>query len=264
MPTQAPGSERVAVVTGAGGGIGQALARAFSARGYALALLDLVPPTDLAAELGARAVALACDVTDEAACAAAISEVEERLGGIDVLVNNAGISHRSRFEETAPAVLRKVMDVNFFGAVSCTRAALPALKRRRGAVVALSSVAGFAPLVGRTGYAASKHALHGFFGSLRTELRGEVSVLLVCPSFVDTPLDQRALNGRGERVGRARPAVGRFLTPDEVAAEVLDALDRRDRMRLVSPVAHASLWVSRLAPALYDRLMLRSQRGEFG
>ncbi len=262
MPTPTPAPERVVVITGAAGGIGRALAQAFAARGDKVALLDLDAGAleGLALRLGG--LALVCDVTDPAACEAAIAEVERRWGGVDVLVNNAGISHRSRFADTSPEVLRRVMEVNFFGSVNCTRAALPALRRRRGVVVAISSVAGFAPLVGRTAYAASKHALHGFFDSLRTELRGEVAVALVCPSFVDTPLDQSALDGEGKRLGRARPSVGRFLSPDEVAAVVLDAVDHRSRRRLVSPIAHLSWWVSRLAPSVYDRLMLRSQRAD--
>ena len=189
---------------------------------------------------------------------------------MEVLINNAGLSHRSRFEETSTAVIRQVMEVNFFGAVHCTRAARPALRARRGTVVALSSVAGFAPLIGRTGYAASKHALHGFFNSLRTELTGDggpagaVRVLVVCPGFVDTGFARRALDGQGGRLSGPRALAGRPLRPEQVAAAVLEGVRRGRRQRLISPVAHASLWVSRLAPGLYDRLMRRSQRAEFG
>jgi len=250
------------VLTGAGGGIGRALARAFATRGDRVALLDLDADAleEIAAETGGTAHVV--DVTDPEACEAAIAAVCARWGGVDVLINNAGISHRSRFADTDLAVLRRVMEVNFFGAVHCTRAALPSLRRRRGAVVALSSVAGFAPLVGRTAYAASKHALHGFFDSLRTEIGDEVAVVLVCPSFVDTDLDLHALDGHGDRVGRSRPAVGRFLTAEEVAEQVMDAVDQRSRRRLISPVAHLSWWVSRIAPSVYDKLMLRTQRGD--
>ena len=89
---------------------------------------------------------------------------------VDLLVNNAGISHRSRSRDTDPEVIRRVMDVNFFGALACTHAALPHITRAAAWSIAISSVAGFSPLIGRTGYAASKHALHGFFDSLRTEV----------------------------------------------------------------------------------------------
>ena len=269
MSTQTRALERVVVVTGAAGGIGRALALACAARGDRVALLDLDHGAlaRVAYEVeaaGGAALPMVCDVTDGEGCEAALRQVERTWGRVDVLVCNAGISHRSVFAETDPAVLRQVMEVNFFGAVNCTRAALAALRRSGGTIAVLSSVAGFAPLVGRTAYAASKHALHGFFDSLRTELRGEVCVVLVCPSFVNTAIDRNAVDGDGVQIDRRRPAVGKMLQPADVAAQLLDAVDRGDRQRLVSPVAHLSLWVSRLAPSLYDRIMLRSQRAEFG
>jgi NAD(P)-dependent dehydrogenase (short-subunit alcohol dehydrogenase family) len=281
MPASLDG--RVVVVTGAAGGIGRALCRAFAAAGARLALIDrdadgLAEAAGelaggrgatggLAAASGAAAgapLALTCDVTRPDECGAALDEIVRALGGIDVLVNNAGISHRSLLEATELEVLRRVMEVNLWGAVHCTRAALPALRARRGVVVAVSSVAGFAPLVGRTGYAASKHALHGFFDSLRAELRPSgVDVVLVCPSFVDTALEQTAVGGDGAALGRKRAHVGRLLSPEAVARAVVDGVRRRRRLVLVSPVARAAWWVSKLAPTLYERLMRRSQRSEF-
>ncbi len=160
---------------------------------------------------GAQALALNCDVTDAASCADAIRSAVERFGGVDVLVNNAGITHRSAFATTDPAVLRRVMEVNFFGAMNLTHHALPHLLRSRGAIVAISSVAGFAPLIARTGYAASKHALHGFFESLRSEVRSQgVDVTLVCPSFIAhrdrSPRARPRRPARAPRAGRRRPA----------------------------------------------------------
>ena len=157
-----------AVITGGAGGLGAALGEAFAAAGCAVALLDLdADEAERRAaalrESGARALGIGCDVTDPGACAAAADRVVVELGGPAVLVNNAGLTHRSAFADTDLDVLRRVMEVNYFGALNCTRAVLPALLRTRGALVVLSSVAGFAPLLGRTGYAASKHALHGAF-----------------------------------------------------------------------------------------------------
>jgi len=257
----------VVVITGAAGGIGQAMARAWAAEGSRVALLDLCAPTELAAELvagGSEALAIACDITDEAACDGAIAQVLGRWGQIDVLINNAGISHRSLFESTDPAVLRKVMEVNFFGAVNCTRSALPSLVHSGGQIVAISSVAGFGPLLGRTAYSASKHAMHGFFDSLRTELAGRVGVLIVCPAYTDTALKSRALGADGVPLGEStRNTIGALLQPDDVARSVLRAVRRRRRMLLLSPVAHASWWLSRFAPRVYARLMVRGQRAEF-
>ena len=254
------------VVTGAAGGIGRALVQRLGRAGARVALLDLAEAaaSAAAAPSGAPGIALGCDVTDAARCGAAIEAVCARWGGADVMVCNAGITHRSLFAETDVAVVRRVMDVNFFGAVHCVDAALPSLLARGGQIVALSSVAGFAPLVGRSAYAASKHALHGFFDSLRAELRGTgVDVLLVCPSFVDTAIDAHALRGDGALAGEGKPTIGRSLTADETAAAILHAAARRQRTALVSPVARASWWLSRLAPETYERLMRRRLGGEF-
>lgn len=255
---------RIVAITGAAGGIGSALARAFLRRGAFVALLDL-PGARLdaleasLAEAGSAVLALPCDVTSEEACRRAMDEVVQRFGGLDVLVNNAGQTHLGRFDETDVAVLRRVMDVNFFGAVCCTRAALSALVARRGIVVVLSSVAGFAPLAGRAGYAASKHALHGLFDSLRVELRAQgVHVLLVCPSFVATDIGARALGPDGGAPRVARTTTGRAASPDEVAEAIVKATDARRRLLVLSAVGRLSYWLTRLWPAAYDRIMERS------
>ncbi len=257
------------VLTGAAGGIGTALARAFSARGDRVALLDLNLDSlqALGRDLDGEALALRCDVTEPADCAAAIEATVQAWGGVDVLINNAGISHRSRFLDTDPAVLRRVMDVNLFGSVNMTHAALPALQQARGQIVVLSSVAGFAPLVGRTGYCASKHALHGFFGALRSEVRQDgVNVLMVCPSFIDTGLAERALAGDGQAIGagKVRATAGDALPPEALADAVLHALARRRELLLLPAVSRASYWLSRFAPRLYERMMMRTQAAEFG
>jgi len=256
---------KVAVITGGAGGIGRALADAFDAQGARVALLDLDRDAlDAAAEeRGGRPFVVRCDVTDPDDCAAAMAAVEAELGGIDVLVNNAGISHRSPFVSTDPSVLRKVMEVNFFGAVHCTSAALPSLQARQGRIVAVSSVAGFAPLIGRTGYAASKHAMHGFFDSLRAELvNAGVSVTIACPYFTDTALRTHALDGTGQSGSAPPPSMGKPLAPEDVASQIVRACIERRRMVVSGRVGRASWWISRIAPAAYERLMRRSQAGE--
>lgn len=260
---------RVVVITGGAGGIGAALGHAFAYEGAKVALLDRdrTRLDEVVAGLPkGRAMGVELDVCDEAACERAIAAVQAAWGGVDVLVNNAGISHRSRFADTEASVLRRVMDVNFFGAVHCTGAALASITERRGLIVTISSVAGFAPLVGRTGYCASKHALHGFFDSLRTELRGSgVDVMMVCPSFIATKIEERALSGGGRALGNAPRAVaGSVMQPDEVARAIVDGAARRDRLLTPSAISRSSWWISRIAPRIYDRLMLRSQREEFG
>ena len=256
---------QVVVITGGAGGLGRALAAAFTGAGAKVALLDLDPAglEQAALALETRPLTVACDVTDAAACARAVGEVVASLGAVDVLVNNAGISHRSTFLDTSDEVLRKVMEVNFFGSVNCTRAALPRLLERRGQVVALSSVAGFAPLFGRTGYAASKHALHGFFDTLRAELAGSgVNVLVVCPGFIDTPLRRNATDGAGRSAGQAPVPVGGLLTAGEVAAAIVAGCKARKQRLVLGGIAKLSFWVSRFAPRLYEALMRRSQTRE--
>lgn len=254
---------RCVVVTGAGGGLGRALALRFAAAGAHVAALDR-DATGLegsARELraaGARFVTVVCDVASESDCRSALAQARQALGAIDVLVNNAGITHRSAFQRTDPAVIRRVMEVNFFGALHCTHAAVPDLVARRGMVIAISSVAGFAPLVARTGYAASKHALHGFFGSLRTELAASgVSVMLVCPSFISTGIEKNALAGDGGAARHPQSIVGTRVTPELMAERIFQAAGRELRLLLPDRVSRLSWWVSRVAPRVYERLMTR-------
>jgi len=254
---------RSVVLTGAAGGIGSAVARRFARAGARLALLDLdgASAEALADQLrsaGGEALGRACDVTSLADTRAAIDAVCARWGGVDVLVANAGITHLSPFRDTSVDVLRRVMDVNFFGAVHCVQAALESLVSRRGRIVVLSSVAGFAPLATRTGYAASKHALHGCFESLRVELQPTgVSVTLVCPFFVRTAIGDHALGGDGGRPRVARTQTGRAMEPERLADQIYRATLARRRLLLGSGGARLARVLSRLAPALYEGVMRR-------
>jgi NAD(P)-dependent dehydrogenase (short-subunit alcohol dehydrogenase family) len=256
--------DRSIVVTGAASGIGAALARRFARAGSRVALLDVDAEgaRGIAAAIrsgGGTAQAWRCDVASGEDCRAVIAAVEREFGGVDVLVNNAGITHIGLFRDTEVSVLRRVMEVNFFGAVQCTKAALPSLLARRGRIAVLSSVAGLAPLATRSGYAASKHALHGFFGSLRAEHRRDgLGVTLVCPSFVRTNIGARALgpDGRPAAAG-ARTGVRRELEPEVVAEAIFRGVRRRRRLVLLPTEARLSRWLAALWPAAYDALMER-------
>lgn len=260
---------RSVVITGAAGGLGQALASVFAAEGGRIVAIDLAQQPVLALaqalrEQGGEALGIGCDLTSQAACDDAIAQARAAYGGIDLLINNAGISARCLLQDTSPGLIERVMAVNFFGAVSCTTAALDSLRERRGQIVTISSVAGFSPLVGRTAYAASKHALHGFFDSLRSELKADgVDVMLVCPSFIATGIEAAALGGHGQTAGAPRQTAGAEATPAQVAAHILAAARRNQRLCLPSTTSRLAWWVSRLAPAIYERLMLRRVGGEF-
>ena len=256
------------VVSGAGNGLGRALAFRFARGGASIVALDrdsgaVAAVVDELAQGGVDALACACDVTDASACQSDIAATAARFGRIDVLVNNAGISHRSPFAATETAVLRRVVEVNLFGAINLTRPALPALQQARGLIVAISSVAGFTPLIARTGYSASKHALHGFFESLRTELASDgVNVMMVCPSFIATGIEKNALGPGGGAATHAQVVFGRRLQPDDVADRVFRGAERSRRLLLIGRTARTAWWVSRLAPSLYERIMARKLQGE--
>jgi len=255
------------VITGGGGGLGAALGREFGFAGCNVALLDIdYEAAVLAADRieQGEATAVECDVTDFDSCAAAITTATERLGPIDILVNNAGLSHRSVFADTDLAVIHRIMNINFWGSVNCTRITLPVITERRGAIVVISSTAGYAPLLGRTGYAASKHALHGFFGTLRTELSGSgVDVLIAAPSFIDTNLRRHTLGGDGEVTDHPQSRVGNMASPADVAERIVWAVERRRQNLVIGNVGRVTRYLNALAPSVYERLMARSLRSEF-
>ena len=259
---------KTVLVTGAGGGLGRAIALRFAQAGARIAAVDkyvggIERLQNEVEGLGGQCLAVPCDITDAGTCARAVAAAVERFGTLDVLVNNAGMSQRSGFAATDLAVIRRVMDVNFYGAVYCTKAALPHLVAARGLIVAISSVAGYTPLIARTGYAASKHAMHGFFESLRTELApAGVDVMMVCPSFIATQIDRNAIGGDGQPVRHAQVTTGGRLSPEAVAEQVLAGAVRSRRLLLVGRMARQAWWVSRLAPGLYEKLMARRLSGE--
>jgi NAD(P)-dependent dehydrogenase (short-subunit alcohol dehydrogenase family) len=260
---------RVVLITGAAGGLGAALCQRYAAAGAKIAALDLdaakldTLTTSLRAK-GTEALALPGDITDPSACKAAVAATLAHFGALDGLINNAGISHRSLLADTDSEVIRRVMEVNFFGAANLTQAALAQIVERQGFIVAISSVAGFSPLTGRTGYTASKHALHGFFDSLRSEVEGAgVGVTIVCPSFIRTGIGTAATDGSGAPVSSPRITSGVESSPEEIAERVFEAVAAGQKLLLPDATARKAWWLSRLAPGLYARIMKRRVGGEF-
>jgi NAD(P)-dependent dehydrogenase (short-subunit alcohol dehydrogenase family) len=255
--------DKIIVVTGAASGIGAAICRRFGRENARIALLDmseeaLNAQTGMLQAQGQEVFSIVCDVTQEESCAQAVEDVIKRYGGIDVLVNCAGTTLRAPFTDCTISVLRKVMDVNFFGYVNCTKAALPSLIERKGSIVVISSIAGFAPVLGRTGYCASKHALHGLFNTLRAELRDVgVHVMIVCPGFTKTNLQSRALAGNGGPAEIARTQYGKESSPDIVAEAVYDGVVSRKRWVVLTAVGKISHLLFMLSPAFYDWIMAR-------
>jgi len=257
------------VISGASGGLGRVLCRQLVERGARVTALDL--NRDELASLDDAISSDAfqshrLDVTDLQQCSEVFEKVVAERGDVDLLINNAGITHFSRVLDTELSTINQVMAVNFTGSVNCTKLLLPGLIRQRGMIVALSSVAGFTPLYGRCAYAASKHAMMGFFATLRGEVADHgVRVMIVCPSFVDT--QKGNLTGAGLYAGTARPGqasqtVGKSMSPEAAAALMLRAIERETRLLLLGRVAQVSWWLSRLFPTLLERIMIRQTQRE--
>lgn len=254
---------KVVLITGGCAGIGRALAMRFAQAGARLVILDLQRDAldSLVQHLNdhhnCEALGLVCDVADAQAVQRAVAQALECFGGIDVLVNNAGITHRSTFAETEMAVFQRIMAVNYFGAVHCTKAALPSLIARRGQVVVLSSLSGFAPLLYRSAYNASKHALHGLFETLRAELKGSgVNVMLVCPGFTATDLRKNALVGDGSVTQQPPLAIGKVASAQDVAEAIYRGALRRRRLLVLSNVNWRARLLARFFPRLFERVLL--------
>ena len=258
---------RTVLISGAAGGLGAALCQRYAAAGAHIAAMDVDAGRleALVAELhGRRVLALPGDIADAAQCKAAVQATLAHFGALDGLINNAGISHRSLLQDTDPGVIRRVMEVNFFGALYLTHAALPHITARRGVIAAVSSVAGYSPLIGRSGYSASKHALHGFFDSLRSEVEGAgVGVTLICPSFIRTGIGAAALGGRGAAASGPRLISGGESGAEDIADRIFDAVAEDRRLLLPDRTSRLAWWISRLAPAYYARVMKRRLGAEF-
>jgi len=180
-------NNKVVVVTGGSDGIGKALVEALIALGAKVATCGRNHDKLYHLQLEYSNVMLhtwACDVSNEQECQGFIESTIETFGGIDILINNAGVSQRGLFLDSATEVTRRIMDINFMGTVYCTKYALPSILERRGTVAGVSSTAGYRGLPGRTAYCASKFALQGWLESLRTELMySGVNVMWVSPGW---------------------------------------------------------------------------------
>ena len=262
MPGQAF-KDLVVLITGASRGIGRALALQFADQGGRLALAarsgaELLAVAEECRARGADAIAIPTDIGVEQQCGAAIDQTATELGPVDVLVNNAGISMVVPFADLGGMEpIEQLMRVNYLGAVYCTFHALPHLAARSGRIVNVCSLTGLAGVPTRTGYAASKHAMAGFFDSLRIELAGSgVSVTTVYPGFVETGIRERAA---GAGAGRGKEAsAGRIMTAERCAALTIRAATRRRRELVMTARGRGARWLRLVAPGLVDRIAARA------
>jgi NAD(P)-dependent dehydrogenase (short-subunit alcohol dehydrogenase family) len=249
---------KTAVISGGAGGLGRALAKALREKGWRAILLDL----DIGGlETNETQHPIACDLTDAKARAGVFADILETEPSIDLVIYNAGITQIGAFAESTEAAHRKVFEINYFAAVEMARAFIPSIRASKGAHLAVSSVAGFTPLYHRTAYAASKHALEGFFNSLRSEEAPfGVSTLIAAPSFVATNIG----NAERQPDGTARPGSAGdgidYMTPESAARIILRGLERGTPMIPVGRVARMAWLINRFSPWLYQRLMERKVR----
>lgn len=250
-------NDQVTIITGASSGIGAELARQLAANGARLALAarreELLE--EVAADcrqLGGEAVAVPTDITVPEQCAALIQRTVDTYGAVDMLINNAGISMHALFADIEELdIFDRIMRVNYMGAVGCTHCALPHLLKARGRIVVVSSLTGIAGVPTRTGYAASKHALHGFFDSLRVELAGSgVSVTIACPGFVETGI-RRYRQGPDDSRHKNR---SRRMPVERCARIILRAARRRRREVVMTALGKVGRFVRLFLPGLIDRI----------
>ena len=260
-------TDNVVILTGASEGIGRALALALAPQRPRLvvAARNLERLETLAEEcraLGAEVMPVETDVTDAAQCRRLADNTVETFGRIDTLVANAGVTMWTRLDELEDwSVLEKIMAVNYLGAAYCTMAALPYLRESRGRIVAVASLAGLTGVPERTGYSASKHAMVGFFDSLRIELEDTgVTVTVVAPDFVVTQIHRRALGTDGRPLGETPMQESRIMTAERCAELIVDAMEKRQRLLITSRRGKLGRWVRLVAPGLIDKIAIKAIR----
>jgi len=248
---------KVVVITGASSGIGKALAFEALKQGAMVALCarskskldELYGGMDTA-----NVYYMAVDVSNEAECKSFMNAVMDKWGRIDVLINNAGISMRAMFQDADTSVIRELMDINFFGAVYCTKYALPAIMKNRGVIVGVSSIAGYRGLPARTGYSASKFALQGFLEALRTELLYTgTHVMWVCPGFTASNIRNVARSSDGSAQGETPLNESKLMTAEECAEIILAAVKKRKRTVVMTFLGKLTVWMNKLFPAFADK-----------
>ena len=253
--------DKVVVITGGSSGIGKALAEEFGRNGSRILITgrNVDELNKAVTELSAKGIDIAgfrADVSVEEDNRLMAEDAMRRFGRIDVLINNAGISMRALFSEVDLNVVKKVMDINFYGAIYATKYCLPEIIRNNGSVIGISSIAGFRGLPGRTGYSASKFALNGFLEVLRTELlKTGVHVLTACPGFTASNIRRRSLNREGHAQGDSPRQEEKMMSAEECARHIYNATVKRKRTLILTTQGKLAVWLNKWFPSLADRMV---------
>lgn len=250
---------KVVVITGGSDGIGKALVEQFLSYGSKVATCGR--NYDKFYQLqqmnaGKPFMVYTADVSIEQDCKNFIDAVIKTFGTVDVLINNAGISMRSMFEDVDLNTLHKVMDINFWGTVNCTKFCLPHIIKNKGTIAAVSSIAGYRGLPGRSGYSASKFAVNGWMEAIRTELlQTGVNVMWVCPGFTSSNIRNAALNKDGNAQGESPLEEGKLMTSQECALHIIKAIEKRKRTLVLTFTGKRTVFMNKFFPALADKLV---------
>lgn len=249
------------IVTGASSGIGRALALEGLKRGMkvVLAARNLDAMKQITNESGAdeyHYLTFQADVSQKADCEKMVEATIEKFGQIDVLINNAGLSMRAIFEQVELEVLETLMQVNFWGTVYCSKYALPHLLASQGSIVGISSIAGHKGLPARSGYSASKFAMHGLLETIRIEnqKRG-LHVLIASPGFTSSNIRKTALSKDGSAQGESPREEEKMMSAHQVAQHIINAINKRKRSLVLTQQGKLTVWLNKFFPALVDKLV---------
>jgi short-subunit dehydrogenase len=252
-------TDKIVVITGGSDGIGKALVAQFLALGAKVATcgrnenkLSLLVAEFPTSNLYTAQV----DVSKQDQSEAFIKQVVDNWGRIDVLINNAGISMRALVSEVSVQTLQNVMDINFWGTVYCTKAALPSIKQNKGVIVGVSSIAGYRGLPGRSGYSASKFALNGWLEALKTELYASgTHVMWVCPGFTTSNIRNAALDKNAKAQGESPMDEGAMMSSEQCATHIIHAIEKRKRSLVLTFTGKRTVFMNKFFPAWADKLV---------
>ena len=258
-------NNKVVIITGASAGIGKELALRFSKQGALLSLAsrNLNKLNEVAEKcrlFGTKVITVQTDVSQKEQCKNLIDKTVSEFDRIDILVNNAGISMWVKFDEIKEIdMFEQIMKVNYLGSVYCTYFALPHLKKSQGRIVGVSSLTGKTGVPTRTGYSASKHAMAGFFDSLRVELMNSgVTVTMVYPGFVATEVRKRALGFDGKPLNKSHLDESKIMSVEECGRQIMNAVSKRKRELVMTPKGKLGMWMKLISPKLVDKVSLKT------
>jgi len=261
-------NNKVIIITGGSSGIGKALALQYGLLGARVVITGrnkekLQETTVELQKAGISIVGIPCDSSLEKETRIMVEQVKEKFGQIDLLINNAGISMRSMFEDVSIDVLKTVMDINFWGTVYATQAALPYLKESKGGIIGISSIAGYRGLPVRSGYSASKFAMNGFLEALRTELlHSGVHVLIACPGFTASNIRNSSLNAEGNITGETMREEDKMMSAEEVAKKIIHAYQQKKKTLIMTFQGKLTVFLNKWMNGLMDTLVYNALKKE--